>query len=617
MEKKEEQDTYNEIEQNCIENIVEDASCKALGVVLSYIKEKYGKATIATGKAFKSYLKNSEIRYNKVKTLADLSEPRALEGKNGIYVDTFVKYRTRKISLTTSDELLKISNNVVIIGSGGSGKSMIMRHLFLNTLHRGEYIPVLVELRRITNTHKANALIELIHTCIEAFDVKLDQSQLEYSLRTGKYLFLFDGLDEVKEENRGKTEMLIQQLSKKYPENKYIVSSREEGVNFCELETYTLVKACPLKKEQAIQLILKLGRESEKANEFSKLVNSELYDKHNDFASNPLLLTMMYITFMDNNLIPEHLTDFYDSAYDALYKRHDANKEGLFKREYKCKMLGEREFKDLFAYFCFHSYFKQQYEFGKDEICEYIERGIERLNLEKQVEKSEDFFDDIKDIVCLIVEEGNKYKFAHRSFQTYFSAYYTSIQIADEQQKVFFKKELQYSLREDFFYMLYRLEGERFIINILEPGINFILNKIKCKESEEFEFLKILCQGISVHDGWAYRALNSSKHIKIPYERSIVMMFEKLVLKDKKKDKVTNDKIIELMGKLGGIVELEIADLIIIEPIELRNELIELIYKHLETRHLLNEIKNWDISRKQKRESLKKEQAMEKILFYL
>lgn len=39
-------------------------------------------------------------------------------------------------------------------------------------------------------------------------------------------------------------------------------------------------------------------------------MEGELYDKHIDFASNPLLLTMMYITFIDNNMIPEHLTDF-------------------------------------------------------------------------------------------------------------------------------------------------------------------------------------------------------------------------------------------------------------------------------------------------------------------
>lgn len=143
--------------------------------------------------------------------------------------------------------------------------------------------------------------------------------------------------------------------------------------------------------------------------------------------------------------------------------------------------LGEKEFKDLFSYFCFQSYFIQQYEFSKEEICEYIKNGIERLNLKELIENPGMFFNDIKDIVCLIVEEGSKFKFTHRSFQTYFAAYYTATQVSDEQQKTFLGKEIrnQNFLRDDFFYMLSRLEGDRFSSNILEPGIRKILKKIR------------------------------------------------------------------------------------------------------------------------------------------
>ena len=190
--------------------------------------------------------------------------------------------------MTIVDNVMKISNNIVITGSGGTGKSMIMRHLFLNTHHRGEYIPVLVELRKIGDIKEENALFNLIHYCIESFDVKLNQEQFEYSLRSGKYLFLFDGLDEVKEEYRGMAMQLIQKISNKYPDNGYIVSSREEGVSFHELETYTLLKACPLEKNQAIALVKKIGKNEEKIIEFAKLLEGELYDKHIDFASNPL-----------------------------------------------------------------------------------------------------------------------------------------------------------------------------------------------------------------------------------------------------------------------------------------------------------------------------------------
>lgn len=35
-----------------------------------------------------------------------------------------------------------------------------------------------------------------------AFDIRMDQQQFFYSLRSGKYLILFDGLDEVKDRYR-------------------------------------------------------------------------------------------------------------------------------------------------------------------------------------------------------------------------------------------------------------------------------------------------------------------------------------------------------------------------------------------------------------------------------
>lgn len=627
MSEKNDNISYVEIGQSGMNKGAENIAERALDGILNVVKDKYGKACVATGNAFAKYLKNSEIRYNQVKTLADLTEPRLLEGSNGIYVNVFVEYKKKKVAITTIDDLINISNNIVIIGSGGTGKSMLMRHLFVNTHHIGKYVPIMIELRKIENTER-HALLDLIHSCIESFDVSLNQEQFEYSLRTGKYLFLFDGLDEVKEVLRGKTEQLIQNLSKKYPNNCYIVSSRKEGVNFNELETYTLVYACPFEKYQAVELINKLGNKDDKIVEFANLLDKELFEKHKDFASNPLLLTMMYITFMDNNMIPEHLTDFYESAYDALYKRHDANKEGLFKRDYKCKMLGEREFKDLFSYFCFQSYFAQKYEFSKEEIFHYINSGIKKLHFSELLSNAEMFFCDIKDIVCLIVEEGTKYKFAHRSFQTYFATYYTSVHVTDENQKIFFKGEIEdrYTMRTDFFYMLYQLEGERFDNNILEPGINSILEILEGKENLQIELLKIACQALYISENKIGRGINSSKHLNIPYERNVILLFEELYgdenyfdredIKEKIINILKNEKLYNQKEEEGE-KEIEIEDLFSINSVNVRNELFELLYKYFRIGELLKKIGEWKMQQTKRREKMLKNRGRAELLSLL
>lgn len=66
-------------------------------------------------------------------------------------------------------------------------------------------------------------------------------------------------------------------MSKKYPRNGFVVSSRKEGVDFKELETYTVVKSLPLEKEQAVELINRIGRNDDKVKEFSELLSKELF----------------------------------------------------------------------------------------------------------------------------------------------------------------------------------------------------------------------------------------------------------------------------------------------------------------------------------------------------
>ena len=479
-----------------------------------------------------------------------------------------------------------------------------------------------MELRKISSAVKSDSLLKMVHSCIEEFDVKLDQVQFEYSLRSGKYLLLFDGLDEVKEEIRDNVENLIQELSKKYPRNGFVISSRREGVDFKELETYTVLKSLPLEKGQAVELVNRLRKNDDKVKAFSELLSNELFEKHIDFASNPLLLTMMYVTFIDNNIIPEHLTDFYEAAYDALYKRHDANKDGVFKRNYKCKKLGQKEFKDLFSYFCFQSYFVQQYEFSKEAIFEYIRNGIERLNLKGLIENPEMFFNDIKDIVCLIVEEGSIFKFTHRSFQTYFAAYYTATQVSDEQQKAFLSKEIrnQNFLAEDFFYMLNRLEGDRFSSNILEPGIKDIMKKIKESESPEVELLTLMIQSVSVHEGKLIRGINSAKHLKIPYERKILMLYKKMFYKRYTRNEKEEETIVRELKQLNlknRFHEIEITELVLLKKQDQTNNLIDLLISYFQIRNLLDELSRWLLLQENKRNHIKRATDRVKMLALL
>lgn len=472
--------------QSASKKMGESAANRALNGILDNLKNVYDGAQIHLGTAFKRYLENAVLRYNKVRTLATGQTPRNIIGQDNIYVGIGVQYGNKEIDTATVESLLKISNNILIQGTGGIGKSMLMRYLFLNTADRGTYVPVLLQLRRISNQDiKQISILDLIYTSMEDFDIQLPKEQFEYSLRLGKYLFLLDGFDEVKEEMAKGTAEAIQKFCAKYPKNPCIITSRPRR-NVSPLETFTEVKSKTLDLEQAVLLASKIWKEDEKTREFCRQLREGLYAKHKEFAENPLLLSMMFLTFMKNNSVPEHLAEFYNKAFDAIYCAHDSHDKGYFLREFKCKDLDESGFKKILYYFCFHTYFKEMYEFSEEQVILFLKRAIEKQNIENINPKK--YLQDLCNVVCILVEEGEIYRFSHRSFQTYFAACYTSSALTDEQQKKLFASNLSttvYWSKSDYYELLAQIEYERFVENALEDGIRCIQDKLRLSHKPE------------------------------------------------------------------------------------------------------------------------------------
>lgn len=231
--------------------IGEKAVDRGLNAIANFVKKKFGERQVKIETVFERYLENATLRYNQIRTLATGTTPRTIIGDDSLYVNIGLDYNGKEIDTTTVDPLLQISKNILILGLGGVGKSMLMRYLFLNTAMYEGYVPVLVELRRIgTQDSVQLSILNLIYACLQDFDAELPRDQFEYSLQLGKYLFLLDGFDEVKSSLTKEAAEAIQAFSAKYPNNAFIVTSRPRAET-SPLETFTVMKSMPLSKEQA------------------------------------------------------------------------------------------------------------------------------------------------------------------------------------------------------------------------------------------------------------------------------------------------------------------------------------------------------------------------------
>ena len=475
---------------NVATNIVEDSAKNAWGKIKKFFKDLDAKDSIRYKTAYEKYLINTEQKVSKIKTIIYRRAPKDLYS---FYECIGVRYNGNTINTENINDILRIGNKIIVTGTGGVGKSILFKHLFLNTVAETEYIPVLIELRSFNIYDvKDISIYTAIYKCLEDNGFELSEEYFEYSLREGAYIIFFDGYDEV---NRDKTEKItseIKALSEKYGENKFFISSRpsEEFIgwnDFCEVETLKL------NKQQALNLVKKLEFDEVVKDTFCKELDRTLYDKYESFASNPLLLNIMLLTFQKHASIPERLNDFYDEAFVTLFNVHDATKDS-YVRDIRSG-LGCEDFKLVFSYICFKSYFNGEFQFSESRIRFYIQQAKEKFDRFNFT--VENFQEDLTQSVCMLVKEGGTYRFSHRSFQEYFAAWYTCKLVDDVQAKLLLNwiQESDSVFSDSYFTMLFDLQSEKVNKIILCPILKEV-KKLYLQYGFSIDLLNILFKGM-------------------------------------------------------------------------------------------------------------------------
>lgn len=460
--------------------------------VKKFFKDLDAEDQIRYGEAYEEYLVNTRSKNSKVKTLIYRRMPKDLYS---FYECIAVKYDGEKIDTSDINNLLNRARKTILTGTGGIGKSMLLRYLFLNTIDSTEYIPVLIELRSMNSMeNKEIKLFDCIYTVLMNNGFYLEKEYFEKSMQEGGYVIFLDGFDELNREKSVIAAREIKNISDRYNKNHYILSSRpmDEFIgwnDFCEMSV------CPLTKKQAISLIQKIEFDEIVKTRFLKALDEYLFDEYRSFASNPLLLTIMLMTFSNHASIPEKLNDFYEAAFTTLYNTHDATKD-CYTRDIRTG-LGCEDFKMVFAYLCFKSYFKNEFEFSEYKLRYYIQQAKTKFsNIKFTVD---DFQDDLLLSVCMLVKDGLDYRFAHRSFQEYFAAWYTCKLMDDEQEKVLsvWMEQSTSVTTDEYLNMLFNMQPDKVNKIVFCPGIK----KLKIIYEEKgfsLDLLSDLFKGVTV-----------------------------------------------------------------------------------------------------------------------
>lgn len=451
---------------------------------------------------FQTYIDNATRYYSTKKTLLYAENPHPFYE---LYVCNDIKYhkyrftgyRDIKPEITISDatiEKLETESKYIIIeGLGGIGKSMFLTHLFLTSatqVSETGIIPLFLSLKDYKDT--TDNVVDFIWKSLCVYDSNLSRKVIIEALQNKELVLLLDGLDEIQSSARESFESDLEAFIKAYNGNPIIITSRPIYNAFVSFSKFSVFDIQALSKEQALTLVGKLEFWDDSAkNNFMQALNKELYTSHYQFASNPLLLTIMLMTYSSFGEVPAKMHVFYSKAYETMSRLHDASK-GSFKRPLYTKLTPE-EFAKIFSEFCARTYTDEILEFDERIFSAYISKVIGSSSIDTEGISPHEFLLDLTENLCIMYREGSTYYFIHRSFQEYFAAVHFSTQYDAKLTKIgnFFETMPNRTYTDKTFDMLYDMIPEKVERFIFLPFLTNLISEYEKQGDDEYwEFLE-------------------------------------------------------------------------------------------------------------------------------
>ncbi len=414
-----------------------------------------------------AYLAAASARHDRVKTL--LNRETAAELYD-IYVDLDLQSGSANIHLASWTKLLSHGTKHIITATGGAGKSMLMRHLFLGSVATGNSLPIFFDLRNVNAG--STDIVDHLLLLLSQHKLELTRDQFQELLDKGLLAVFLDGFDEVDPELRQEVRMQIRLLTERSADTPVIVSSRpdDEFIGWSSFRQWTVQG---LDKARAVALVEKLNFDKSTKDRFVGELRKRLYDQHASFASVPLLLTIMFLSHLSNADIPLKRHLFYAQAFEALWNRHDATKDG-YKRHISCGLAMD----DFIAVLCGTSmqmYVKNQTKATQSDLCLFIAKSAKLCDVTVNPEK---FLWDLRESVCVYIQDGLELAYAHRSFLEYHAALFLTTRPSSITSKLW-PHALRRFGQDDVLGLAHEMNTPIVEEAVLQPFMTRLLNELR------------------------------------------------------------------------------------------------------------------------------------------
>lgn len=445
---------------------------------------EFGLADYLHSQTQKFYFTNTFIHRNEKVVFKDIYHP------------IKVTYKKLIADFNNIDSAFEEYKYITVIGSAGSGKTTLTKHIYLKTIEEKKKIPILIELRNLNDyDHGIENLIseKILKTRIKPNDITLTRA-----LQSGSFLFLLDGYDEIFSEKNQEINRQIELFIDTYPLNNYLITTRP-GSGIENFPRFYDFKVCELENEDVVHFITRLVDGEEKRNRIIKTIKEN--QNYSEYLRNPLLLSMFIMAFENHPEIPKRKSAFYRNVFDTLYSKHDGITKNSFLREKKTKMQLD-DFENILSILCYLTVLEGSYDFTYEKLYDYLQKIKTTFSFKYGTDA---LIHDLRTSISILVLDGFEYRFPHRSMQEYFTAFFISKLPTEKKQKAYSNLAVTFlkSSTDDNFTLwnlCLEMDENTFLQKFLIPNLQLAQKEFNSEEDVYDVFVKLYDPKLYLND---------------------------------------------------------------------------------------------------------------------
>ena len=319
----------------------------------------------------------------------------------------------------------KRGHRLFILGKPGAGKTTFLRYLTLRAIEgRISKVPVFISLKAWSMSDEK----ELLPFIVKEFEIcNFPDAErfVKYILGTGEALVMFDGLDEVNQEDgqRRRLTLLLQNFAKQYPACQCLITCRIAASEYY-FEGFQDVEIADFDEKQINTFMRKWFQDDKiKREAFHKAFDDKQNKAIRELGNTPILLTLLCLTFEANMGFPQHTANIYEEALDILLRQWDETRN--IQRDQVYKNLTPRRKQAMFAHIAAVTFEKGDYFIKQQRLEKLIVDYLAKLTPPADEIDGQQVLKAIEVQHSLFVERTkNIYSFSHLTFQEYFTAKY-------------------------------------------------------------------------------------------------------------------------------------------------------------------------------------------------